>query len=63
MTALMAALGLMPAALSHGIGAETTRPFASVIVGGLGTATLLTLFLLPVLYKLFHEEPHAEIEA
>lgn len=63
MTALMAALGLLPAALSHGIGAETTRPFASVIVGGLGTATLLTLFLLPVLYKLFHEEPHAEIEA
>ncbi len=63
MTALMAALGLLPAALSHGIGAETTRPFASVIVGGLGSATLLTLFLLPVLYKLFHEEPHAEIGA
>ncbi|MDQ6829852.1 MAG: CusA/CzcA family heavy metal efflux RND transporter [Gemmatimonadota bacterium] len=61
MTALMAALGLLPAALSHGIGAETTRPFASVIVGGLVTSTVLTLLLLPVLYDLFHEEPHAEV--
>jgi cobalt-zinc-cadmium resistance protein CzcA len=57
MTALMAALGLLPAALSRGVGAETTRPFASVIVGGLATATTLTLLLLPVLYRLFHEEP------
>lgn len=57
MTALMAALGLLPAALSQGVGAETTRPFASVIVGGLATATTLTLLLLPVLYRLFHEEP------
>ena len=61
MTALMAALGLLPAALSHGIGAETTRPFASVIVGGLLTATLLTLLLLPLFYVAFHEEPHEEI--
>ena len=50
MTALMAALGLLPAALSTGVGAETTRPFATVIVGGLATSTLLTLLLLPVLY-------------
>jgi cobalt-zinc-cadmium resistance protein CzcA len=57
MTALMAALGLFPAALSQGVGAETTRPFASVIVGGLATATTLTLLLLPVLYQLFHEDP------
>jgi len=57
MTALMAALGLLPAALSRGVGAETTRPFASVIVGGLATATTLTLLLLPVLYRLFHEDP------
>ncbi len=63
MTALMAALGLLPAALSHGVGAETTRPFASVIVGGLVTATALTLLLLPVLYDIFHEEPHAEVPA
>ncbi|MDB4900001.1 MAG: heavy metal efflux pump, CzcA family, partial [Gemmatimonadetes bacterium] len=61
MTALMAALGLLPAALSHGIGAETTRPFASVIVGGLVTSTLLTLLLLPLLYLAFHEDPRAEI--
>jgi cobalt-zinc-cadmium resistance protein CzcA len=61
MTAVMAALGLLPAALSHGIGAETTRPFASVIVGGLATATVLTLLLLPILYLAFHEEPHEEI--
>ena len=61
MTALMAALGLLPAALSRGVGAETTRPFASVIVGGLVTATLLTLLLLPVLYVMFHEEPREDI--
>jgi cobalt-zinc-cadmium resistance protein CzcA len=63
MTAMMAALGLLPASLSHGIGAETTRPFASVIVGGLATATVLTLVLLPVLYRMFHEEPREEIAA
>jgi cobalt-zinc-cadmium resistance protein CzcA len=63
MTALMAALGLLPAAMSHGIGAETTRPFATVIVGGLVTATVLTLLLLPILYVKFHEDPHAEIPA
>ncbi len=61
MTALMAALGLLPAALSTGIGAETTRPFASVIVGGLVSTTLLTLLLLPVLYIWFHEEPHVDL--
>jgi cobalt-zinc-cadmium resistance protein CzcA len=63
MTALMAALGLLPAALSHGIGAETTRPFATVIVGGLITSTVLTLLLLPILYLKFHEEPHVEVPA
>ncbi len=61
MTALMAALGLLPAALSHGIGAETTRPLASVIVGGLTSATVLTLLLLPILYVMFHEDPREEI--
>jgi cobalt-zinc-cadmium resistance protein CzcA len=61
MTALMAALGLLPAALSHRVGAETTRPFASVIIGGLATSTLLTLVLLPALYKQFHEEPHLDL--
>jgi cobalt-zinc-cadmium resistance protein CzcA len=49
MTALMAGLGLLPAALSHGIGSETQRPFAVVIVGGVISATFFTLTLLPVL--------------
>jgi cobalt-zinc-cadmium resistance protein CzcA len=63
MTALMAALGLLPAALSHGVGAETTRPFATVIVGGLVTSTILTLLVLPVLYNVFHEDPREELPA
>lgn len=57
MTALMAMLGLLPAALSHSVGAETARPFAVVIVGGLISATALTLTLLPVLYRRFAERP------
>jgi cobalt-zinc-cadmium resistance protein CzcA len=56
MTALMAALGLLPAALSSAVGAETARPFAVVIIGGLITATLLTLFILPILYPKFETE-------
>jgi cobalt-zinc-cadmium resistance protein CzcA len=50
MTALLAMLGLLPMALSHSIGAETQRPLAIVIIGGLVSATLLTLVVLPVLY-------------
>jgi cobalt-zinc-cadmium resistance protein CzcA len=57
MTAAMASLGLLPAALSHAVGAETSRPFAVVIVGGLVTSTLLTLFVLPLLYSFFEREP------
>jgi cobalt-zinc-cadmium resistance protein CzcA len=53
MTALMAGLGLLPAALSRGIGSETQRPFAVVIVGGIVSATVFTLLLLPVLYRTF----------
>ncbi len=53
MTAAMAALGLLPAALSHDVGAETSRPFETVIIGGLITATTLTLFILPILYPWF----------
>ena len=56
MTALMAGLGLLPAALSHGIGSETQRPFAVVIVGGIVSATAFTLLLLPILYKFFADE-------
>jgi cobalt-zinc-cadmium resistance protein CzcA len=50
MTAMLAALGLLPMALSHDIGSETQRPLAIVVIGGLVTATLLTLLVLPVLY-------------
>jgi cobalt-zinc-cadmium resistance protein CzcA len=56
MTALMAGLGLLPAALSHSIGSETQRPFAVVIVGGLVTATFFTLLLLPLLFPYFADE-------
>ena len=47
----MAILGLVPMLLSSGVGAETQRPLASVVVGGLITSTLLTLLLLPVIYE------------
>ncbi|HKT27377.1 CusA/CzcA family heavy metal efflux RND transporter [Dyella sp.] len=50
MTASVAVLGLVPMLLSSGVGAETQRPLATVVVGGLMTSTLLTLVLLPVLY-------------
>jgi cobalt-zinc-cadmium resistance protein CzcA len=50
MTAMLAALGLLPMALSHDIGSETQRPLAIVVIGGLLTATLLTLVVLPALY-------------
>ena len=55
MTALMAMLGLFPAALSTSVGSETAKPFAVVIIGGLITATLLTLTILPALYRYFAE--------
>ena len=53
MTALLAMLGLLPMALSHGIGSETQKPLAVVIIGGLISATLLVLVLLPTLYLRF----------
>ena len=52
MTALMAAIGLLPAALSHGIGSETSRPLAIVVIGGLITATFLTLLVFPLFFYL-----------
>ena len=51
MTASVAVLGLVPMLISTGVGAETQRPLATVVVGGLITSTLLTLLLLPVLYE------------
>ena len=50
LTATVAALGMLPAALAHGIGSDVQRPLATVVVGGLVSATLLTLFVLPALY-------------
>jgi len=58
MTALMAAIGLMPAALSHGIGSESQRPLAVVVIGGLITATILTLLLLPIIYSMVYQFIH-----
>jgi cobalt-zinc-cadmium resistance protein CzcA len=54
MTALLAMLGLLPMALSHAIGSETQRPLAIVVIGGLISATALTLIVLPVFYVLVH---------
>ena len=58
MTALMAGLGLLPAALSHGIGSETQRPFAVVIVGGIVSATFFTLVLLPLVFNAWFKDAH-----
>ncbi len=53
MTATVASLGFLPMALSHGAGAEVQKPLATVVIGGLITATFLTLFVLPLLYIFF----------
>lgn len=54
MTALMAAIGLLPAALSTGIGSETQKPLAVVVIGGLITATILTLLIFPLIFRFFY---------
>jgi cobalt-zinc-cadmium resistance protein CzcA len=60
MTALTAILGLLPAALSTRIGAQTARPLAIVVVGGMATTLFLTRYLMPVLYSFYgHREPPA----
>lgn len=56
MTALVASLGFVPMALSHGAGAEIQRPLATVVIGGLISSTFLTLLVLPVLYTRFEKE-------
>jgi heavy metal efflux system protein len=61
MTALVAALGLLPAALSTGIGSDTQKPFALVIVGGLFSRLLISVFLMPALYALV-ARPHDRLE-
>jgi cobalt-zinc-cadmium resistance protein CzcA len=56
MTALVAALGFIPMALSQSPGSEVQRPLATVVIGGLITSTLLTLFVLPALYSKWVKE-------
>jgi cobalt-zinc-cadmium resistance protein CzcA len=51
MTALVASLGFLPMALATTMGAEVQRPLATVVIGGLFTSTLLTLLIIPALYK------------
>ncbi len=62
MTALMASIGLLPAALSTGIGSESQKPLAIVIIGGLITATILTLLVFPIIFWIFNREKKEAIE-
>lgn len=62
MTALMAAIGLMPAALSTGIGSETSKPLAIVVIGGLITATVLTLLVFPLFFFLSYRRTTSKTE-
>ncbi|MBL8742424.1 MAG: CusA/CzcA family heavy metal efflux RND transporter, partial [Myxococcales bacterium] len=63
MTALVAALGFIPMALATGTGAEVQRPLATVVVGGIISSTLLTLVVLPVLYRIFNRGGTAVVDA
>jgi cobalt-zinc-cadmium resistance protein CzcA len=63
MTALVASLGFVPMALSTAPGAEVQRPLATVVIGGLITATLLTLFVLPTLYELIAQKPSLVVQS
>ena len=62
MTALVAALGFIPMALNTGIGAEVQRPLATVVIGGIASATMLTLVVLPALYAMFERDADVEEE-
>jgi cobalt-zinc-cadmium resistance protein CzcA len=61
-TALVASLGFIPMALNTGIGAEVQRPLATVVIGGVISSTILTLFVLPALYRLLHSDAMPEME-
>lgn len=63
MTALVAALGFMPMALSHGAGAEVQRPLATVVIGGILTSTLLTLIVLPLVYEMIERRADRDAPA
>jgi cobalt-zinc-cadmium resistance protein CzcA len=62
MTALMASIGLLPAAISTGIGSESQKPLAIVIIGGLVTATVLTLLVFPIIFWIFNRVKHEAID-
>jgi cobalt-zinc-cadmium resistance protein CzcA len=62
MTALMASIGLLPAAMSTGIGSESQKPLAVVIIGGLVTATILTLLVFPIIFWIFNRPMREKIQ-
>jgi cobalt-zinc-cadmium resistance protein CzcA len=61
-TALVAALGFVPMALNTGMGSEVQRPLASVVIGGVISSTLLTLFVIPALYRILHKDKKESID-
>jgi cobalt-zinc-cadmium resistance protein CzcA len=62
MTALVASLGFVPMALATGTGAEVQRPLATVVIGGIISSTILTLFVLPGLYRMFRNQEAKEVD-
>ena len=60
MTLLVASLGFIPMALATGTGAEVQRPLATVVIGGILSSTVLTLLVLPALYRCFHAKTSGE---
>jgi cobalt-zinc-cadmium resistance protein CzcA len=62
MTALVASLGFVPMAFNVGVGAEVQRPLATVVIGGILSSTLLTLFVLPALYRLVHRKAPGPVQ-
>jgi cobalt-zinc-cadmium resistance protein CzcA len=60
MTALVASLGFVPMAIATGAGAEVQRPLATVVIGGIISSTVLTLLVLPALYRMFHRSGDVE---
>lgn len=62
MTAMVASLGFVPMALKTGAGAEVQRPLATVVIGGIISSTLLTLLVLPALYRLFHRKEEDKLD-
>jgi cobalt-zinc-cadmium resistance protein CzcA len=56
MTALMAAIGLLPAAISHGIGSESSRPLARVVIGGILCAMVFSLWVFPLIFEWYYKK-------